>query len=63
MTAEEMIRRAEQLERYAEKCRREGIIHGAEGAEDAERAARDWREAAAGRGIVESEAIDAEHER
>lgn len=46
LTAEQMIRRAEELERFAEGCRREGIVQGPEGAEDAEAAARDWRWAA-----------------
>ncbi len=46
MTVEEMLERAERLERFAEKCRREGVIHGPEGAEDAEQAAQEWREAA-----------------
>lgn len=46
MTPEQMIERAERLEAYARKCRAEGFVQGPEGAEDAEQAARDWRDAA-----------------
>ena len=45
---ERWIARAEQLERYAAACRREGHIAGPEGAEDAEAAAADYRRAAEG---------------
>jgi rubrerythrin len=36
---------AERLEAYARQCRAEGFVQGPEGAEDAEQAARDYREA------------------
>jgi hypothetical protein len=38
--------RADRLDAYAARCRREGIIHGPEGAEDAGQAAREYRIAA-----------------
>ena len=36
---------AQRLEAYARACRAEGFIQGPEGAEDAEQAAREYREA------------------
>lgn len=39
--------KADSLDRFAERCRLEGIIQGPEGAEDAQAAADDYRKAAA----------------
>jgi hypothetical protein len=45
--AQKWRKKADQLDRFAEQCRREGIIQGPEGAEDAQAAADDYRRAAA----------------
>lgn len=44
--AQQWRSRADQLDKYAACCRREGFVQGAEGAEDAEQSARDYRIAA-----------------